>query len=112
MITPGSEDPPPGPGSMSSMKSPDPDDIHERNLDDPELTSDSESDSDSDSDSDSEMTSEHEDPGMTSDLDDTRITVLEAALLHVPSLGWTTAALEAGAKEMGMDEPLDDMFPR
>ena len=67
--------------------------------DDPNMTSDSES----------EMTSDSE---ASSDEEDTRAAVLEAALLHVPSLGWTVAALEEGVKDLGLTEAAQDLFSR
>jgi ubiquinone biosynthesis protein COQ9 len=67
--------------------------------DDPNMTSDSES----------EVTSDSE---ASSDEDGTRTAVLEAALLHVPSLGWTVAALEEGVKDLGLTEAAQDLFSR
>ena len=76
----------------------------------PEPDADSTLNSDPESMSDPESTS---DPGdLTSDLDDPCSAVLEAALLHVPALGWTPAALEEGAKSVGVTESAEDMFPR
>ena len=71
--------------------------------DDPKMTSDPEMTSDSGTSSDSET---------SSDEDDTRTAVLEAALLHVPSLGWTPAALEEGAKDQGLTEAAKNLFSR
>ena len=56
-----------------------------------------------------EMTSDSE---TSSDEDDTRTAVLEAALLHVPSLGWTPAALEEGAKDQELTEAAKNLFSR
>ena len=108
----GSSEDPPGPGSMSNLES-----ANELNSDDPTVTSDPDdpeltSDSDSETTSDEEMSSDSDDPDLTSDPDDARIAVLEAALVHVPSLGWTAAALEAGASDMELDQSVDEMFPR
>ena len=71
-----------------------------------------EPDADSTLNSGPESTSDPGDPDLTSDLDDPRSAVLEAALLHVPALGWTPAALEEGAKSVGVPESAEDMFPR
>jgi ubiquinone biosynthesis protein COQ9 len=67
---------------------------------DPKLTSDPELTSDSDSSS-----------SESSELDECSV-VLEAALGHVPALGWTPAALEEGARDMGLTHVIEDMFPR
>jgi ubiquinone biosynthesis protein COQ9 len=56
----------------------------------------------SDSDSSSSESSELDEPSV----------VLEAALGHVPALGWTPAALEEGARDMGLTHVVEDMFPR
>ena len=97
------------PGSVSqSYKSPEPTVTSE--ADDPEMTSDPETSSDAEITSDSEMTSDAE---TTSDEDDSRSVVLEAALLHVPSLGWTPATLDEGARDVGLEvAAAGEMFPR
>jgi ubiquinone biosynthesis protein COQ9 len=68
--------------------------------------------------SDPEVTSEDPDPAespdpeVTSDLEDDRAEVLEAALQHVPALGWVPAALLEGARDVGLAHAAEDMFPR
>ena len=79
---------------------------------DPSSTSDPEMDSDPETTSDSDTTSSESDSELTSDPDEARSAVLEAALLHVAALGWTPSALEEGARAVGMTEAIDQVFPR
>ena len=41
-----------------------------------------------------------------------RKTILNAALEHVPEFGWSSEAIEAGAKTMGLSAMAEGMFPR
>lgn len=48
----------------------------------------------------------------THDIKDDQTRVLQAALEHVPTLGWTVEAMVAGAKEVGMSPSIVGAFPR
>lgn len=43
---------------------------------------------------------------------DTRRSILNAALEHVPEFGWSSEAIEAGAQAMGLSAMAEGMFPR
>eukprot|EP00252_Welwitschia_mirabilis_P014402 TRINITY_DN3164_c0_g1_i1.p1 TRINITY_DN3164_c0_g1~~TRINITY_DN3164_c0_g1_i1.p1 ORF type:complete len:295 (-),score=41.75 TRINITY_DN3164_c0_g1_i1:49-933(-) len=59
--------------------------------------------------SDSSSTQKNEE---NKDFKNDHIRVLDAALHHVPSLGWSEAAMVAGAKELGFSPSIVGMFPR
>lgn len=44
--------------------------------------------------------------------DDVREKILNAALEHVPELGWSSEAIEAGAQAIGLSAMAEGMFPR
>jgi len=46
------------------------------------------------------------------DIKDDQTRVLQAALEHVPTLGWTEAAMVAGAREVGLSPSIVGAFPR
>lgn len=99
-----------GPGSTSE-----PDSVstekHEEDAAEMDLDPEATSDLDESSSDDSDDSDEVSDPELTSDLDD-RSLVLEAAMLHVPSLGWTPAALEEGVRDEGLSLSVKELFPR
>ena len=43
---------------------------------------------------------------------DVRHNILNAALEHVPELGWSSGAIEAGAQAIGLSAMAEGMFPR
>ncbi len=43
---------------------------------------------------------------------DMKRSILNAALEHVPELGWSSEAIEAGAQTMGLSAMAEGMFPR